>query len=205
MPCLFLTTSPPRSRLAADCSPPWSHHPLNPCATPSSSCPCLVFILVSPPHPEVVLLAQSQLVPLPHPIVFLPGPTPLPPPLAHVSPRLSWSRIKRARARTRGGWELAQAPVVALTVMLIEAKEYGEMMESVNEVMFTLDGLRPIAQKRMRRASLSATLPSVATCYGPKGECIEGAYFPCAQLRTSIGFLLIFLGNFDQKIEKRDG
>jgi hypothetical protein len=81
--------------------------------------------------------------------------------------------------------------VVAPTVMLMEAEEYGEMMESVDEVTFALDGLRPIAQKWMRRASLSATPPSATTYYGPKGECIEGASFPCAQPRESIGFLLI--------------
>uniref|UniRef100_A0A804RMT5 NADP-dependent oxidoreductase domain-containing protein n=1 Tax=Zea mays TaxID=4577 RepID=A0A804RMT5_MAIZE len=40
----------------------------------------------------------------------------------------------------------------------MEAEEYGEMMESVDEVTFALDGLRPAAQKRTRRASLLALL-----------------------------------------------
>ncbi|KXG38249.1 uncharacterized protein LOC8065809 isoform X2 [Sorghum bicolor] len=57
-----------------------------------------------------------------------------------------------------GGWELAEAPAVAPTATLMEAEEYGEMMESVDEVTFALDGLRPAAQKRTRRASLLALL-----------------------------------------------
>ena len=57
-----------------------------------------------------------------------------------------------------GGWELGEAPAVAPTATLMEAEEYGEMMESVDEVTFALDGLRPAAQKRTRRASLLALL-----------------------------------------------
>ncbi|CAL4925679.1 unnamed protein product [Urochloa decumbens] len=60
--------------------------------------------------------------------------------------------------RRRGGWELAEAPAVAPTATLMEAEEYGEMMESVDEVTFALDGLRPAAQRRTRRASLFALL-----------------------------------------------
>ncbi|CAN6282611.1 unnamed protein product [Urochloa humidicola] len=58
----------------------------------------------------------------------------------------------------RGGWELAEAPAAAPTATLMEAEEYGEMMESVDEVTFALDGLRPAAQRRTRRASLLALL-----------------------------------------------
>jgi hypothetical protein len=47
---------------------------------------------------------------------------------------------------------------MAPTVTLMEAEEYGEMMESVDDVTFALDGLRPAAQKRTRRASLLALL-----------------------------------------------
>jgi hypothetical protein len=64
----------------------------------------------------------------------------------------------RRRGTRRGGWELVEAPTVAPTATLMEAEEYGEMMESVDEVTFTLDGLRPAAQKRTRRASLLALL-----------------------------------------------
>ncbi|CAL4934159.1 unnamed protein product [Urochloa decumbens] len=60
--------------------------------------------------------------------------------------------------RRGGGWELAEAPAVAPTATLMEAEEYGEMMESVDEVTFALDGLRPAAQRRTRRASLHALL-----------------------------------------------
>ncbi|XP_066374222.1 wings apart-like protein 2 isoform X3 [Miscanthus floridulus] len=67
-------------------------------------------------------------------------------------------RRGRAGARRGGGWELAEAPAVAPTATLMEAEEYGEMMESVDEVTFALDGLRPAAQKRTRRASLLALL-----------------------------------------------
>jgi hypothetical protein len=51
------------------------------------------------------------------------------------------------------------------------------------------------------RASLGALLRRVLRS---KGEFIKGASFP-AQPRTSIRFLLIFLGNLDWKIEKPDG
>jgi len=67
-------------------------------------------------------------------------------------------RRGRAGARRGGGWELAEAPAVAPTATLMEAEEYGEMMVSVDEVTFALDGLRPAAQKRTRRASLLALL-----------------------------------------------
>uniref|UniRef100_J3N3R5 Wings apart-like protein C-terminal domain-containing protein n=2 Tax=Oryza brachyantha TaxID=4533 RepID=J3N3R5_ORYBR len=40
----------------------------------------------------------------------------------------------------------------------MEAEEYGEMMESVDEVNFALDGLRATAPKRVRRASFLALL-----------------------------------------------
>ena len=48
---------------------------------------------------------------------------------------------RRRRGTRRGGWELAKAPAVAPTAMLMEAEEYGAMMESVGEVTFALDGL----------------------------------------------------------------
>ncbi|PAN46663.1 hypothetical protein PAHAL_9G205800 [Panicum hallii] len=64
----------------------------------------------------------------------------------------------RRRGARRGGWELAEPPAAAPTATLMEAEEYGEMMESVDEVTFALDGLRPAAQRRTRRASLLALL-----------------------------------------------
>ncbi|CAN6323611.1 unnamed protein product [Urochloa humidicola] len=65
---------------------------------------------------------------------------------------------RRRGAGRGGGWELAEAPAAAPTATLMEAEEYGEMMESVDEVTFAIDGLRPAAQRRTRRASLLALL-----------------------------------------------
>ena len=79
-------------------------------------------------------------------------PPPLPP-----QPRQEARRRGRGGAR-RGGWELAEPPAAAPTPTLMEAEEYGEMMESVDEVTFALDGLRPAAQRRTRRVSLLALL-----------------------------------------------
>jgi hypothetical protein len=64
---------------------------------------------------------------------------------------------QRGKGGRRGGWDLAE-PSVAPTATLMEAEEYGEMMESVDEVTFALDGLRPIAPRRTHRASLLALL-----------------------------------------------
>jgi len=81
------------------------------------------------------------------------------PPPPPPQPRQEARRRGRGGAR-RGGWELAVAepPAVAPSATLMEAEEYGEMMESVDEVTFALDGLRPAAQRRTRRASLLALL-----------------------------------------------
>jgi hypothetical protein len=96
----------------------------------------------------------------------------------------------------------------------MEAEEYGEMMESVDEVTFALDGLRPAAQKRTRRASLLALRGICASAERrrvpprapvPRVSASKAPLFPCAQPRTSIRFLLVFLGNLDRKIEKRGG
>jgi hypothetical protein len=49
---------------------------------------------------------------------------------------------------------------------------------------------------RLRRAPPRAPVPRVSA---------SKALFPCAQPRTSIRFLLVFLGNLDRKIEKHGG
>ncbi|GJM91107.1 hypothetical protein PR202_ga07451 [Eleusine coracana subsp. coracana] len=72
-------------------------------------------------------------------------------------PRRDERRRGTGGRRGGGGWELAVPPAAA-TSTLMEAEEYGEMMESVDEVTFALDGLRPTAPKRTRRASLLALL-----------------------------------------------
>ncbi|KAG8092122.1 hypothetical protein GUJ93_ZPchr0012g22192 [Zizania palustris] len=57
----------------------------------------------------------------------------------------------------RGGGDYAE-PAVAATATLMEVEEYGEMMESLDEVNFALDGMRATAPRRVRRASLLALL-----------------------------------------------
>ncbi|XP_010533905.1 PREDICTED: wings apart-like protein homolog [Tarenaya hassleriana] len=51
----------------------------------------------------------------------------------------------------------------ALTSTLMEAQEFGEMMEHMDEVNFALDGLRRGQQLRIRRASLSSLLSICAS------------------------------------------
>ena len=48
-------------------------------------------------------------------------------------------------------------------IRLIEAQEFGEMMEHVDEVNFALDGLRKPQPIRIRRASLLSLLSICAT------------------------------------------
>uniref|UniRef100_A0A0D9XL22 Wings apart-like protein C-terminal domain-containing protein n=1 Tax=Leersia perrieri TaxID=77586 RepID=A0A0D9XL22_9ORYZ len=91
---------------------------------------------------------------------------PPPPP-----PRVEGAR--RQRRRGGRGDEYAAAaeveeeeerPTVAAT-SLMEAEEYGEMMESVDEVNFALDGLRATAPRRVRRASFLALLGICASAH----------------------------------------
>jgi hypothetical protein len=80
-------------------------------------------------------------------------PPPSPPPR-----REEWRRGKGGRrGGGGGGWDLPELGA-APTATLMEAEEYGVMMESVDEVMFALDGLRPTAHRRTHRASLLALL-----------------------------------------------
>ncbi|KAL6641252.1 hypothetical protein ACP70R_019433 [Stipagrostis hirtigluma subsp. patula] len=78
-------------------------------------------------------------------------PPPSPPPRPEVR-----RQGRRGRGGGGAGWELAEP--AALTATLMEAEEYGEMMESVDEAVFALDGLRATASKRTRRGSLLALL-----------------------------------------------
>lgn len=51
----------------------------------------------------------------------------------------------------------------AFTSTLLEAQEFGELMEHEDEVNFALDGLRKGQQLRIRRASLSSLLSICAS------------------------------------------
>ncbi|CAD5312379.1 unnamed protein product [Arabidopsis thaliana] len=65
--------------------------------------------------------------------------------------------VRRAK-RVRNGAEAA-----AFTSTLLEAQEFGELMEHEDEVNFALDGLRKGHQLRIRRASLSSLLSICAS------------------------------------------
>lgn len=54
-------------------------------------------------------------------------------------------------------------PLIPPTSTLMEAQEFGEMMEHVDEVNFALDGLRGNQPVRIRRASLLSLLSICAT------------------------------------------
>ncbi|BAF26870.1 wings apart-like protein 2 isoform X2 [Oryza sativa Japonica Group] len=68
----------------------------------------------------------------------------------------------RRRRGRGGGGDYAEpataAAAAAAATSLMEAEEYGEMMESVDEANFALDGLRATAPRRVRRASFLALL-----------------------------------------------
>ncbi|CAN8305562.1 unnamed protein product [Cochlearia groenlandica] len=63
-------------------------------------------------------------------------------------------RVKRPRKNGGGGGEEA----FGFTSTLLEAQEFGELMEHEDEVNFALDGLKKGHQVRIRRASLSSLL-----------------------------------------------
>ena len=54
-------------------------------------------------------------------------------------------------------------PAIPSTSTLMEAQEFGEMMEHMDEVNFALDGLRKGQQVRIRRASLVSLLSICST------------------------------------------
>ncbi|XXG45220.1 hypothetical protein AAC387_Pa02g0356 [Persea americana] len=93
---------------------------------------------------------------------------PLPPPPANSSqgkigcgPRKSKKPPKKPRSSVSRGARTSAAPPATSTLM--EAQEFGEMMEHVDEVNFALDGLRQGQQARIRRASLLSLLSICAT------------------------------------------
>ncbi|XP_019095201.1 PREDICTED: uncharacterized protein LOC104755338 isoform X2 [Camelina sativa] len=65
--------------------------------------------------------------------------------------------VRRAAKRVRNG------EAFGFTSTLLEAQEFGELMEHEDEVNFALDGLRKGQQLRIRRASLSSLLSICAS------------------------------------------
>ena len=75
---------------------------------------------------------------------------------------------KSKRARVTGKRDSSQLPrncglSIPATSTLMEAQEFGEMMEHVDEVNFALDGLRKGQPVRIRRASIVSLLSICAT------------------------------------------
>jgi hypothetical protein len=68
----------------------------------------------------------------------------------------------------------------------MEAEEYGEMMESVDEVNFALDGMRPTAPRRVRRASMLSLL----------GICASAAHRRTLRAQGSVRRSLLALSNW---------
>ncbi|KAH7664407.1 Sister chromatid cohesion protein [Dioscorea alata] len=65
---------------------------------------------------------------------------------------------RKGRGLKRGSGGEVKNGKGAATATLMEAQEFGEMMEHVDEVNFALDGLRPGQPARIRRASLLSLL-----------------------------------------------
>lgn len=86
-----------------------------------------------------------------------------------VVPRQKKPRVSPSKKRdfSPGAPALAPArglgPSIPATSTLMEAQEFGEMMEHVDEVNFALDGLKKNQPVRIRRASLLSLLSIGAT------------------------------------------
>ena len=68
---------------------------------------------------------------------------------------------KQSQSKKEVGY--SSMPWVLPTSTLMEAQEFGEMMEHVDEVNFALDGLKKGQQVRIRRASLLSLLSVCGT------------------------------------------
>lgn len=69
-------------------------------------------------------------------------------------------RSKKAKTTRK---EAVKSSTILATSTLMEAQEFGEMMEHVDEVNFALDGLRKGQPVRIRRASLLSLLSICGT------------------------------------------
>jgi hypothetical protein len=79
----------------------------------------------------------------------------------------------------------------------MEAEEYGEMMESVDEVNFALDGMRPTAPRRVRRASMLSLLGICASAAHRRVLRAQGSVrlFLLALSKEQLGLLVLLLGS----------
>ncbi|KAJ0018278.1 hypothetical protein Pint_10634 [Pistacia integerrima] len=66
---------------------------------------------------------------------------------------------RRSKKQKKG----SSGPLIPATSTLMEAQEFGEMMEHVDEVNFAIDGLKKGSQVRIRRASLLSLLSICGT------------------------------------------
>lgn len=78
--------------------------------------------------------------------------------------------VSRKSKRARTGKRETEVPKncglsIPATSTLMEAQEFGEMMEHVDEVNFALDGLRKGQPVRIRRASLVSLLSICSTAH----------------------------------------
>ncbi|MQL90910.1 hypothetical protein Taro_023505 [Colocasia esculenta] len=102
-------------------------------------------------------------------VAALPPLPPLPPGNSANGPRRPKDRkgvkAKKHELPPPGGPTLVPRPTGAAsaTATLMEAQEFGEMMEDVDEVNFALDGLRAGQPARIRQASLLSLLTICAT------------------------------------------
>lgn len=124
----------------------------------------------------------------------------------------------RESKRARRAAEKRVAEGIPATSTLMEAQEFGEMMEHVDEVNFALDGLRKGQPLRIRRASLVSLLSICATTYQRRllrtQGCVNFAYVVLFLMNLervwslvwfSFVFLMLFLLGLVQDFEFRTG
>ncbi|ESQ35747.1 hypothetical protein EUTSA_v10006765mg [Eutrema salsugineum] len=83
--------------------------------------------------------------------------------LWHSSPRSNFQEDYSLNGGVRRAKRARNGEAFAFTSTLLEAQEFGELMEHEDEVNFALDGLRKGQQLRIRRASLSSLLAICAS------------------------------------------
>lgn len=89
---------------------------------------------------------------------------PYPPPRDSLKRPISLNGdVRRSKKAKTTRKEALKSSTILATSTLMEAQEFGEMMEHVDEVNFALDGLRKGQPVRIRRASLLSLLSICGT------------------------------------------